>query len=361
MGGPGANMRKHRKSEQDPNRREFMWHAACAAVGATAMASTVWDLRLINAAVANTSTHSIRGATAPDYKALVCLFLFGGNDANNLLVPTDSSDYAAYSSARGVLALPNAGQAGGVLPLNPLTSDGRTYGLHPSCPELTNLFNTGKAALMCNVGTLLAPITRTQYLNHSVATPPQLFSHNDQQIQWQTSVPDQPIRTGWGGRCADMLYSMNTNNTVSMSISLAGSNTFEVGNTVSEYNVSSGAAVGLTTSHGAAQAQALKDLIALNHPNLYEQSYAATTINGINNAAVVNSAISGINIATAFPNTSLGQQLKMIARLIGGRSALGHNRQIFFAAVSGYDLHGAQLTPHASLLADLSASMQRVL
>jgi uncharacterized protein (DUF1501 family) len=342
-----------RNRPQLPNRREFMWHAACAAVGATAMATTVWDLRMINAATAQALPSS---GTAADYKALVCLFLFGGNDANNLLVPTDPTGYSAYATARGSLALAQSS----LLPLNPLTTDGHTYGLHASCSELQGLFNGGKLALLCNAGTLVGPVTRAQYLAKTAAVPPQLFSHNDQQVQWQTSVPDRPTRTGWGGRCADLLYSMNTNSNVSMSISLAGSNTYEVGNTVHEYAVSSSGAVGLNIPTGSsAQLKALQDLIALNHTNLYEKTYADITANAIKNNALLNSAVATAPVfTTAFPNTSLGNQLKMIAKLIYGRTNLSHKRQIFFAAVSGYDLHGAQLTPHANLLGDLSKSLK---
>src|SRR5437870_11911412 len=119
-----------------------------------------------------------------------------------------------YMPSRGARALPAPGASGGLLPLSPLVSDGHTYGLHPKAPELANLFNTGKMAILCNVGTLLAPLTATQYKNKTVAVPPQLFSHNDQQIEWQTAIEDQPARTGWGGRSADLLYLLNNSNNV---------------------------------------------------------------------------------------------------------------------------------------------------
>jgi len=206
---------------------------------------------------------------ASDYKALVCIFLFGGNDGNNWLVPTDDATYTnQYAPQRGALAVPNVGMTNGLLPLNANTSDGHTYGIHPRCPELAALFNSGKAAMLCNVGALLAPLTKAQYLNHSVALPPQLFSHSDQQTEWQTGIEDQQAKTGWGGRSADLLYSLNTSNNVSMNISLAGANTFQVGDTIQEYNVSTGGAVSLnvpTSGQGPAQLQALKDLINMNH------------------------------------------------------------------------------------------------
>src|SRR5688572_20340114 len=202
-----------RKAQDDPTRREFLRCAACAAVGTTAISSTIFDLRLIKAAAAS--------SVVSDYKALVCLFLFGGNDANNLIVPTSTSDYNNYATIRQNLALPLAT----LLPLSPTVGDGRTYGLHPSCTGLQTLFNNGKLAILCNVGTLVGPVTRATYLNRTAALPPQLFSHNDQQVQWQTSVPDQPSKTGWGGRAADLFYANNASN-VSMNISLAGTNIF---------------------------------------------------------------------------------------------------------------------------------------
>jgi uncharacterized protein (DUF1501 family) len=361
-----SRRRKATPEHLDPTRREFLWKGACAALSATGIASTIWDLRLINAAAA-------QSATQPSYKALVCIFLFGGNDANNMVIPTDATYASNYVPARGVLAIPAVGQPSGVIQLVPPAGNPAVnLGLHPSMPLLSNLFTGGQLALLCNVGTLLAPLSRTQYLNHSVAVPPQLFSHNDQQVEWQTSVEDQPPKTGWGGRSADLLYSLNNNNAVSMNISLSGANTFQVGNVINEYNVSTNGAISLNISGsapGPAQLQALKDLIAMNHNNLYESAFATELNTAITDAQSLNNAIAATAPApapvnwvwnTAFPNTSLGNQLKMIARLIQAAPALGHNRQIFFASTGGFDLHsgqGAQTGAHANLLTDLNNCM----
>ncbi len=316
----------------------------------TGIATTIRDLRLINAAAADTIRARPRGltvkggTTASNYKALVCIFLFGGNDGNNLLVPTDAATYSQYSSVRGALALANAGQTNGVLPINPLTSDGHTYGLNPAMPEMQSLFNTGQAAIVANVGTLLAPITRAQYLAKSVAVPSQLFSHNDQQIEWQTSSEDELTPSGWGGRTADLLYSLNSSNNVSMNISLAGANQFQTGNTIQAYSVSTGGAVSLVNS--AAQQTMLQNFLALNHANLYEAKFASEMATSINDAAQINSAISPSGSSnfwtTPFPITGIGAQMKMIARLIKAAPTLGHNRQIFFASMGGYDLHSGE-------------------
>src|SRR5271167_2021992 len=216
-------------------RRDFLRRAACAAVGTAAMTAAIRDLRFMNAAVAQSNI--------TDYKALVCIFLQGGNDSNNLIIPTTGSQYANYATIRTpVLAIPQSALLG----VTSLNNDGNTYGLHPSCPELQALFGEGKLAFLFNTGTLVYPITRAQYLAGTTATPPQLFSHADQQTQWQTSVPDQPPTTGWGGRCADLLNSVQPDAPVSLMVTLAGANTFEVGNIVSQYSVSTSGAISLS-------------------------------------------------------------------------------------------------------------------
>src|SRR5712671_5232704 len=212
------------------SRRQFIRQAACAAVGTAALTSTIRDLRFMNAAVAQSNIS--------DYKALVCIFLAGGNDSNNLILPTIQSEYDKYASIRGsVLALPLSGAPYNILKLDntsgsyaPLNSDGHEYGLHPACPELRTLFGENKLALLFNTGTLVYPMTRSQYQSGLLQKPPQLFSHADQVTQWQTSIPDQAPLTGWGGRCADLLNAANTNNSISLSVSIAGANTFEIGN-----------------------------------------------------------------------------------------------------------------------------------
>src|SRR6516225_2739858 len=230
----------HRKSPSILSRREFIRQAACAAVGTAAMTSAIRDLRFMNAAVAQSNI--------TDYKALVCIFLGGGNDSNNLIVPTITSEYNNYAAIRtNVLALPQSS----LLPISPLNSDGHEYGFHPCCPELQTLFGAGKLAVLFNTGTLVFPMTRAQYQSGILQKPPQLFSHADQVTQWQTSVPDQPPTTGWGGRCADLLNAVQPGAPISLLVTLAGANTFEVGNTVSQYAVSTGGAISLSGVSGA--------------------------------------------------------------------------------------------------------------
>ena len=330
-----------------PSRRTFIRQAACAALGTTGLLNTIFDLRKLSAAT----------GPASDYKALVCLFLYGGNDANNVIIPHDTNGYNLYSAVRGPLAIAQAS-------LLPLTlSGGRDFGFHPSLPELQALFNQGKLAMISNAGTLVGPITRAQYLSGGAAIPPQLFSHSDQSVQWQTSWPDQPARTGWGGRGADLLQSLNSGSKVSLTISIAGTNTFEVGNSVIPYQITPSGTIGLSGFNGSTNAnirlQAFKDLLAQPHNNLFEQAYADTVNRSITDNDFITSALNGVPaLTTVFPATNLGQQLAMVAKMIGARSNLSMQRQIFFVSVDGYDTHGDQLTSQASLLTELSQGMK---
>jgi uncharacterized protein (DUF1501 family) len=351
-----------RKQYAEPiNRRDFLRKASCAAVGTWAITSMIRDLRFINAAMAQ--------GPITDYKALVCIFLSGGNDSNNLIIPTAASEYQNYAAIRQNLALPQ----GSLLPISPLNNDGHSYGLHPICPQLQTLFAENKLAILFNAGTLVYPMTRAQYQSGAVMKPPQLFSHADQVTQWQTSIPDRPPLTGWGGRCADLLNSINVSNgaKISLSVTLAGANTFEVGNIVSQYSVSTSGAVSLSGVSGA-RLQAMKDVLALNYPNMQEQAYATVAGHSIATADVLNTSISPTASSSywtvPFPTNSLGNQLRMVARLIAARSALSMKRQIFFVSVGGYDTHTGQVgnaaSPndptvggHANLLSELSTSI----
>ncbi len=348
-----------------PSRRRFLGQC-CAAVGATGLLSAMAQLRLIGAVAGGSSSAS---ASTGDYKALVCLFLAGGNDANNLILPNDTAGFNAYAAARGALALP----AGAALGLNPITTDGRAWGLHPAMTDLHGLFGAGKMALLANVGTLVVPTTKAQYNARSVPLPPQLFSHNDQQVQWQSSVPDKPFLTGWGGRLADLTNAFNENNAISMSISLAGQNSLQVGKSVAQYAVNPGGVVQLSgtsstspASAGGVRLAAMKDLMSAQDVSLFETAFGDLTSGAIDASALLAGVLgSALPFPDVFPNTNLGQQLRMIARLIHAAPQLGLRRQVFFARLGGWDLHDNQVTvgatatgAHATLLADVSLSIK---
>jgi len=336
------------------SRRWFLGRSVCAAVGTTALANTLFDLRRI-AAAASLPNPLLSG----DYKALVCVFLYGGNDGNNTLVPRSGTDYTDYAAARGVLALPQAS----LLPITPLAGgDGREWGMHPNLAGLDNLFGAQKLAVVANVGPLLAPMTRSDYLNNTVASPPNLFSHSDQQVHWQTSIPDAPPHTGWGGRVADLVHTLNDSQQVSMSISLAGTNTFEVGNQIAQFQLSPSGTVGLVNYVEGAGADpvsvGIHDLLALSYGNLFEGAYRDTTRRAIDVNALLGAALAASPPpANVYPASSLGDQLKMVARLIGARETLGQRRQVFFCSAGGFDTHSGQIAAQATLLADVGAAL----
>ncbi len=333
-------------------RRRFL-RSACAAVGMTSLASTAFDLRRIAAA-----------ATGPaDYRALVCLFLYGGNDGNNMVVPR-GSEHAGYARARGGLALPQQV----LLPLGG-TADGRQWGLHPAMPGLHGLYTQGHAAIVANVGPLVGPLTRAEYDAGSAAVPPQLFSHSDQTLHWQTSLPDQPARSGWGGRVADLLHAANGNAQLSMSMSLAGNNTFQVGNTVSQYQVSPDGSVGLGWYYDGNEwndppSVAIRRLMAQSYGNLFTRGYRDVFTHALDQDRLLAGALEAAPpLRTTFPDGDLGRQLGMVARLISVHGELGLSRQVFFCATGGYDTHDEQVGSqpqagsHADLLGELDAAL----
>ncbi|HVS00456.1 MAG TPA: DUF1501 domain-containing protein [Thermoanaerobaculia bacterium] len=334
-------------------RRDFLrtvGRGACAAVGTTSIVRTLFDLGHVAAAA--------ELPKAGDYKALVCLFLYGGNDGNNTLVPRSGSDYAQYAAARGSLALPQ----GSLRPITPLTADGRNWGLHSALAGLQGLFAQQKMAILPNAGPLLAPLTRAQLLAGGAAVPPQLFSHSDQQVHWQTSIPDRDPRSGWGGRMADLLHSLNDNAQVSMSMSLAGSNMFQIGDVVTQYQLSPDGSIGLDGFTDGPTAdpvsRAIRSLLGLPSDNVLVRGAADVTRRALDTNLLLQTALDQAPpLATVFPDTYLGRQLRMIARLIAVRGTLGLSRQVFFCAADGYDTHGDQLATHAGLLGDLDASL----
>ena len=348
-------------------RREFFRTAGCAALGSIAISSTIRDFRLINSALAQGGDSSF-----PDYKALVCIFLSGGNDSNNLIVPRGAA-HANYAAIRQNLTIPESM----LVHVDPVNDDGNDYGFHPSCPELANLFQAGKLAVLFNVGPLLFPTTRTQYQKKLIALPPQLFSHSDQVTHWQTSLPDQPPRTGWGGRIADLLHPYQNEllsdpverAKIALCTSIAGANTFEVGASVQQYHVSTSGAIALAgAGPNTPREGVVRSLAQLPQSNLQADAFG----NIIDNAIVAGTQLTAAISPTAnfpwtipFPNVSLGNQLKMVARIIAGRAALNIKRQIFFVSVGGYDTHTSQVGvaddpltgSHANLLNELSESI----
>ena len=333
-------------------RRDFL--RALGAIGAAGLGA--WsDLNRIAAAASLGSAKAL----GEDYRALVCVFLYGGNDGNNMVVPTSTTEYQQYASGRtSALALPRAS----LLPIDVANTPGRTFGLHGSMAGLQGLFNQGKAAVVANVGPLLAPTTRAQFQARSVPVPNDLYSHSDQQAQWQSSISDGAPRTGWGGRLGDLLKSANGTNQGSTLISASGNNLFEVGTTLSSFKVSPGSTFGLDFYRPDGTdpvSKAITAMLATPSVNLFEGAWNDVIGRALENQRVLSAALATAPpFTTVFPQTTLGDQMEMIARLISVRQALGLKRQVFFCSLGGFDTHGdEQLGRQAELLEQLSDAM----
>ena len=284
---------------------------------------------------------SAAAQTAPDYKALVCLFMFGGNDGNNLLVPMSDPQYGQYQRLRTGLAL----SRDSLLPLARGAAGGPALGLHPAMPGLQNLYNQGHAAMLANVGPLAVPTSLKQYNDRSVLLPENLFSHSDQQLQWQSALVDQPQRSGWAGRMMERQVDAATRNRGYSVISVAGGNLWEIGDaTLLPYKVSASGNFGFDFYDPANPSdplsKAISQTLAQRSPHLLEQAWTDVVVRSIDTQRVLTQALNSANLTTPFPDSDLGRQLRMIARLIAARAQLGLPRQCFFCSVGGFDTHG---------------------
>ncbi|MEP7310730.1 MAG: DUF1501 domain-containing protein [Acidobacteriota bacterium] len=317
-------------------RREFLRQSG----GATGAALALQRFGLINAL-----------AQSGGYQALVCIFLFGGNDSNNVIIPVD--DYASYNAVRG----PSTGLNIALDTLIPITppSAGSTFGLHPSLAALQPVWDQQRLAVVCNVGPLVEPLTRTLYQGGGAQTPLNLFSHSDQQGQWQTCVSTGPSATGWGGRTADRL---DAGATFPMMVTVAGLTPFTAASVARPLALTPGQAFrlnGFTGTYGPSRYAALQAILATDRDQALIQQVSDTT-----SMAIANSQALGTlpTLQTIFPNTTLGNQLKEVAQLIQlNRSGLGLSRQLFFCSLGGFDTHSQQATAHASLLTQLANAM----
>ena len=309
--------------------------------------------------------------TATDYKALVCVFLYGGNDYANTVITYDDDSYNKYATIRG-----GSGQSGGGIAiakadltatlLNPTTAlaAGRQYALHPAMTGLAGLFNAGKAAVQLNVGPLVAPLTRAQYSGSNRALyplPPKLFSHNDQQSVWQSSSPEGST-VGWGGNLGDLALSSNGNSLFTC-ISVTGNAVFLSGDSALSYQVSTGGAIAIngvkSNVYGSSAVRgALTALIQQTSPQVLENEYNRVTTRAVTAESQITSGLAGVTLATAFPTSnSLADQLKMVARLIGARSTLGSKRQVFMVSLGGFDLHDNLSAQQPNLMRRVSEAM----
>jgi uncharacterized protein (DUF1501 family) len=298
------------------------------------------------------------GAPFTDYKALVCVFLFGGNDSFNMLVPRSDAQYNVYAASRQNLAIPQAD----LLPINPASSDGSLYGLHPSMTGLQGLFEAGRAAFIPNVGPLIEPTTKDQYLAGSVALPPQLFSHNDQQDQWHSLKGNAQSSTGWAGRIADLIRTNVAGQSLSTNISLSGTSLYQSADESIAYVMGPSGAVQFAgfsdTGIFLEQRLAFERIINASHNSIYERGFADVQQRALAAVDLVSGALDiAPNLTTAFPASQLGAQLETVARLIAVRDALAMQRQVFFVATGGFDSHDNQNADQPGLLGGISDAL----
>jgi uncharacterized protein (DUF1501 family) len=344
------------KHSMNASRRAFVQRASALSLAGIA---TPWAVNL--AAMSEAAA-----ATASDYRALVCVFLYGGNDYGNTLVPYDTTNYGLYQAQRPTLAYARSAlDATALTPLVvPSDRNGLThqYALAPELAGLLPIFNGGRLGVVLNVGTLIGPTTKAQYSAKSVPLPPKLFSHNDQQSVWQSSSAEGAT-SGWGGRMGDLFEAGNGNATFTC-VNVSGNAVFMSGKTAVQYQVTPNGSVPLNglknplfgSTAGSAALQALvtqprTHLFEAEHTRVMKRSIAA-------NDALTAALVGAPAITTVFPTgNSLADQLKMVARTISVANALGAKRQVFFVSMGGFDTHDGLVATHPGLLSTVSQAL----
>lgn len=343
-------------------RRRFLVGAGRIALGSAAAMATMGQLQMAQAAT----------RASDKYRALVCIYLFGGNDSFNMLVPRSASAYATYSAARPALAIPQSS----LLPITPASGGGGAdWGLHPSMPELRALFESGRASLVGNLGPLVTPTSKADYQARRVPLPPELFSHVDQQAYSMSMGSETAAKAGWGGRIADRLQAAGFGSTLGLPIglTLSGANAWLAGSESGMYTLGSAGPTQLRSplrtaadARGLARRTAFSQLLdaAQRDSSAFVREHGRTNRRAIDFSESVFNAINGAPaINTPFPTdaqgriTRFGETLRTVARTIAARGALGQRRQIFFVGLGGWDTHDGQPTTHPNLLAQVSQGL----
>ena len=297
-------------------------------------------------------------SSAPEYRALVCIFLFGGNDSNNTVIPMDDASFKAYSSIRGSLALTTSDLTPTVY-----SASGAPYAFHSKLAEVASLFSSKELAVVANVGSLVQPLTRAQYQAQQMPIPLNLFSHSDQQLQWQTSVAQGNSSTGWAGRAADYIESQNINSSKFPTFfSVAGNSLLGTGADTQPVALAPGGSLQLTgfntTAASQARWKALNNLLTLDTGVSLVQAANDTVADSISDATALTAALSKATpLKTQFPKTTIGEQLQQVAQIIQVQADLGMRRQIFFCSLGGFDTHTNELNTHNTLYPELSPAL----
>jgi len=335
------------------SRREFLRRGGCAALSASAFVSTLTRFGVVDAFAQH--HHHQLPLTATDYRALVCVFLSGGNDAWNTIVNVD--DFSSYAATRPSIALlPES-----LLPIKP-PSDGRSFGFHASLSGLHALWAQQKLAVLCNVGTLVEPISRAEYLSVPALRPPNLFSHSDQVYEWQTGISAPRLSTGWGGRTGDRTLTLNGPGLFPTIVTLAGASVFGKGAVARAFEMTPQGTVALSGFSGSTNSQnryaAMRDLLALDRDVPFVRAAGDTMNKALDTNALITEALNAAPpLQAVFPVSNLGSQLNMVARLISARNLGNMHRQIFFVSLGGFDTHSGQLGAQAGLLTELSEAL----
>ncbi|HTY42626.1 MAG TPA: DUF1501 domain-containing protein [Thermoanaerobaculia bacterium] len=339
-------------------RREFLIRSTCAGLTAAAAQASLNKLGLMNLYA--------RPSAPTDYRALVCVFLDGGNDSNNMIVPTDSAHYAQYAAARPAnsgIQIPQVGQPGGLISVGaPASLGGRTFGFHPALPEMASLYTQGKVAVVSNVGPLVVPVTQANI--DSKPTPYSLFSHSDQIDCWQTARADQRIATGWGGRITDVTLNCNGGSGFPTITTIAGASTFCVGAGQRPLAIDTGAldqVLVLNGFNGSPQDNARKSSMDFARTIDRTATLIAAASDTTQQAVDISAALSvDPTLTTVFPGTDLGSQLQQVAKVMKlnlSSPELSLNRQIFYVETGGYDTHQDQLQDQGDNFTEFSQAM----
>jgi uncharacterized protein (DUF1501 family) len=343
----------------DASRREFLRRASALGMGGVAGAAAPFALQLAAAGEAAAQARPPGGAGAEDYKALVCVFLYGGNDPYNTIVPYDRDSHGRYFRTRADIALAREKLDATVLQPRGGGTDGRVYALAPTLAALKPWFERGMMAVQLNVGPMVVPTRKADYVGNRVPMPPKLFSHNDQQSYWQGLAPEGAA-SGWAGRMADLFVAGNGGSTFA-NVTAGGSALLLSGQHVSAYRVSPAGSTPIEllqrdTYGSTACTDLLRELLVQPGQHLFQQQIAATLARSIRADTQLRAALEGVAIAGDF-GTPLGAQLKIVARMIAARRALGVRRQVFFVSQNGYDNHDGLNGTHPGLLRELGGAL----
>lgn len=350
---------KIRFNDHPVSRRKFIGQASCAAIGATTLWSSLVNLKAFTAAsLANTDT-----LADPDYKALVCVFLSGGNDSFNMLMPRNPDEYNDYATTRSNLAIP----LGNMLPIFPDNAAGRLFGLHPSLTRSQQLFNEGKMAFLSNVGTLVQPVNKDEIWQGTVPLPLGLFSHSDQGQQWMTGLPNGRSATGWGGKVADLIHDMNTNTNISMNLSLSGTNIFQTGHETIEFALDPYEGSAGIYGYGdhdewnvfdRMRTRAINSMVEFEYQNMFQKTYVDVVRKSRDGHLQFQDALLTVPpLQTTFTDNYLSRSFQMAAYTMAAHEALGMKRQIFFIDYGGWDHHDEVLNSQGAMLAELDTAL----